>query len=346
MKTIVKKTWLKLLLCIYFILFASTTKAQILDSIYSNQIHEITIYVIPPAKPLDWDSPCSLYKTVFKSFVSTITKPKNPFMGHVFIKFSSSFLDETLYAGMSYKDKNEQREYLFKDKIGLGILGVPLKGRLENPNDLMYYLDYHAKQKDLAFVRFEIGDHAARDVIDFFHQFTTPFNGNNAPCDFYGGIFWPRYEHEGAGCTAFAISMLDVAGIRGEEINSWKRTINIPKDLIGGEFNDNNKVKCKQIKKHNSWASESESEDTYVAFEIYDPQLIYEWIISQRNLSKNLRQPGYLPVEEANIPGFISDRRVLKIAIDEPLFRTRPDDNLFIKHFYQKIEMSNVNSTK
>jgi len=341
MKTLIIKT----LMLACFISFVVKTEAQTFKTDTQNQVHLLTIYVIPPSKPLDWTSPCSLYKTTFRSFLSTVTKPNKPFMRHVFIKFSSPLLTETLYAGMTSKNKREQRDYLFKKKIGLGVLGVPLKGLLESPGDLMYYMNYHENQKDLAFITFEIGDHAARDIIDFFHQFSSNFNETYAQKDFYGGVFWPRYEFEGAGCTAFGISMLDIAGIRGDEVNCWKRTINIPNEILGGEYNGNKKVKCRQIKKIESWALENDSTRKYIAFEIYDPQLIYEWVIRQRNLSGALRTPGYLPVEEINIPGLVSDRRTLTIEPDEPLVGPRPDKNIFIGIYHQKLGIETKQSS-
>jgi hypothetical protein len=135
------------------------------------------------------------------------------------------------------------------------------------------------------------------------------------------------------------MAMLDVAGLLGEESKLWIRTVNIPMILIGGKFNNNHRINGRMIKKTTSWdAGSGIKEVDFVPFSIYDPSLIYYWIIQQRKLSGESGILGYFPSEEDIIPGLSVDRRQVKINPEEPIFVRRPDSNLFIKDYYRKLE--------
>jgi len=133
--------------------------------------------------------------------------------------------------------------------------------------------------------------------------------------------------------------MLELADIKGEEIRSWKKKTNIPMNLIGGRFNHHAEIKVSQLKNASEWFSGFGTEGIdYLAYAIYEPNLIYRWIIDQINRNPEERHPDYLPAGNPRIPGLISDRSSVKVNRYAPVFINRPDTDIFIKHYYLKMK--------
>ena len=131
--------------------------------------------------------------------------------------------------------------------------------------------------------------------------------------------------------------MLDISGLLGKESEEWKERVNIPMTLIGGEFNNYQKIKGRNIKKTSHWEKgDGAEENDFVPFHIYDPSLMLQWILDQRQLPANLREPGFVPSEKSVPPGLIADRRNVEILKEEPIFLKRSEDNFFITHYYKR----------
>jgi hypothetical protein len=300
--------------------------------------HTLTIYVIHSVKPLDWESPASLFKSYMDGYRSTILRKEKTMLGHLFIRLSTPLLAEPLYAGITNLSQKEQRDYVIKEKIGLGVLGAGMKARMQYIEELLFKIEFYANKNELAFITYTINEDGARRIINFYQKFIQNFNENQAGSDFYGGAYWPLYYNEGSGCSAFGVAMLELANIKGDEIKLWKKEINIPMNLIGGRFNHQLKIGVKKMKTVGSWHSGDGIEGIdYHHFEIYDPTLIYNWILAQVNQVPEARCPGYYPADDPQIPGLISDRCSLVVNRYAPIFQNRPDTNLFIRYHYLKI---------
>jgi len=302
--------------------------------------HELTIYVVRSVGPISWESPSSLYKSYIKAYTSHVLRKKMSLTGHLFIKLSTPLLEEPIYAGMCTPSRKERRICVLKEKIGLGVLGASMKAKLENKNDLIKKIDYYSGKNEIAFITYHLNEQAARRIIDFYKGFTSKSPINNIPADYYGGAFWPRYMNEGAGCSALGMAMLEVIGLAQEESKLWVRKVNIPMDLIGGRFNKTHQVGSRMIKKTTCWPNGSGIVDVdYVPINIYDPSLIFDWIIQQRLLPNHDRFSGYSLSDEAIIPGLSADRRYVKISPGEPIFISRKDSNLFIRKYYETMHV-------
>lgn len=332
-----KKSFNRLCFLFLLILVPGISDCQVADSCKADD-HELTIYVIRSVGPIDWSSPSTLYKSYIKAYVSHVFRKSMTLTGHLFIKLSTPLLEEPLYAGMTTPSRKERRILVFKEKIGLGVLGASMKSKLEHKNDLIKKIDYFSGKNEIAFITYHLNEQSARRIIDFYNGFTSKTSLNNIPSDYYGGAFWPRYENEGAGCSAFGISMLDAIGILDEESKSWIRNVNIPMNLVGGKFNEMQKVSGRKVRKTTYWHDGSGIKEVdFVPFSIYDPSLMYDWIIQQRAMSNKFRIPGYFLTEESVIPGLSADRRSVRISEKEPIFFQRKDSNLFIREYMEKL---------
>ena len=329
------KSIVTIIISALFFIGLITTYAEIREE-SPYRFHELTIYVIPSTVDLDWSSPSTLFRTYRKSLISTIISGSPYSMGHLFVQLTSPLLEEPIWAGMGSVSRKEQRNWVLKEKAGLGVLGVGLMGKLEKKDELSPVKNYYIRKNNLAAISFRIGDNAAEKILRFIENFDNEDENGHLPSLHYGGAFWPLYEKEGAGCTAFGIAMLELAGISKEEMESWKHKVNIPMSLIGGELNPGNKVKVRDIKSANDWHSgHGEANIDFVQHTIYDPSLIYNWIMEKLSGSGNNSSLDYFAANSPSTPRLFADIRDIEIDVESPIFTPRYNENLFIYHFFQ-----------
>ena len=305
----------------------------------SNQDSEITIYVITSVSPINWSNPSTLFKSsvncLFKSAIQ-----KNYYMiGHTIARINSPLQPAPTYWAMCGDSNSDKVKLVLGKKVGLGVLGSTMSGHLESEKNIKRGLKLYSKRKKVAYIKFKINAQSNQRITQFMNYYEHKTHYSFAPYQMYNGALWPRYENEGAGCSAFGISLLDVAEILPSESEQWIVDVNIPMNLIGGEFNNNKKVKFRDILKTKSWYIGTGTIDVdYVNYKVYDPSLIFNWIISKRNQNDSIFQPD----EENGIPGVVIDMRNAVINKDEPILKHRTDSsNLFIKHYYNKIHNMN-----
>lgn len=296
--------------------------------------HELTLYVIPSKVPYDWSSPRSLHRSYMKNIRRNLLSGQHYLLGHAFLELRSSLIPGKLLTGMRSVSREESRKYVLKEDFGLAILGAELDGRLETSEELEPIREKYAKRDRLAFIRVMLSEDAAARMLAFFDQYVSRYDTPDVDGVPYGGAFWPRFEAEGAGCSAFVVSFLDVAGLLRKFYDDWKISIEIPMDLIGGPYNDGNKVKLKDVRQHHTWADNTEANpDDYAAFEIYDPSVMYQWIMAIYNENKEDDEGfNFLPLDQQNARGILFDARDFTAPQDEPLIIERERPSIFIGH--------------
>jgi hypothetical protein len=300
--------------------------------------HILTIYVMKSLKPLHWESPSSLYKSVKKGYWSKLLRHNQFVLGHMALKTEFPSVLVPTYSGMVSNSQKEKIRLLWKEKVGLGILGASMGGHVASAGETLEKIRLYTKLGKVAFVSFLISKVAAERIAVFMEEFNRAPENGIPPSSYYGGAFWPRYYGEGAGCTAYGMAMLDAAGLLGEEQKEWKMKINIPMALIGGEFNKPNKVHNKDIIRAKSWGTDPpDSVQNYVPFEIYDNNTMYDWIMLYREKALNHASGQYLRCDEGGIPGIITDMRHVVPSPDEPVFTERPDTSIFISCHLKKL---------
>ena len=328
-----------LTIAILFCNFILLNAQPVNNELPGNENHILTIYVLKSASPLNWETPETLYKTYRRSVLTNFMKKERTLKGHFFISLYSPLIDSPIYAGVSSADKKEEKKCIFLDKIGLGVLGVCMKGCIQGKDELLKKIEFHAKKNDIAFIKFKISKTAAQHVIDFYKIYTTECIANFSPSDFYGGAFYPLYENEGAGCSAFALAVLELAGVNDIETVEWYKKLNIPMNLIGGEMNGNRKIKVRDIKKSHSWQNGEGIENVdFVPYLMCDPSTAYNWILEHRKNENLEEHPGYIAATESGIPGLYTDRSFIEIDNSNPIIIKRPDKNFFVEYHFSRFK--------
>jgi len=338
----------KIILKILFLFAASCFSANIAKCsiIDTSSVHELTIYVIKSSSPLNWESPSSLYRTSLESYTKSLFSKNAYSIGHLFIELSTPLLDSVVLTSIRSTSGAEKRRLVIKEKIGLGLLGAVLHGRMETSEELTKKMDHFSKKKNgIRFITYRICEESARRIIEFLEKFTKKNGAKNKPCDFYGGAFWSRFENEGGGCTSFGMSAMEVAGLFND-YPEWRVSVNIPINLIGGEYNNGHRVKRGDILRAHSWyEGYGEENKDFVPITVYDPSLIFDWIDGQRNIKSivtevsidNSGRPVFRSGVKKGIPGLYVDSRKI-IPVEEPVFKQRIKPSVFINTFRKKIQ--------
>jgi len=325
---------------IFIILFTALVFSALLNSYAIERdgspyrFHELTIYVLPSPVEFDWSSPSSLYHSYMQGYMASLLKANSYILGHMFIKLTTPLIPEPVYAGMASVSRKEQKQKVLKEKVGLGILGIGLEGIMETVGDLEGKIKKYSRKGRLAAITYRLNTEATTRILEFIEEFSSTNARGHIPNMHYGGAFWPLYENEGAGCTAFGMAMLELAGVLKEEMEAWKVEVNIPMNLIGGEINPGNKVSLKDIKRTMQWHDDSGTLNVdYATHWVYDPSLIYNWVLDQLSGISNFSEIDYFDASTHQFPSLFANVTHVETDNTSPVFTRRDNDNIFIKHF-------------
>lgn len=305
--------------------------------------HEITFYAIPPAGNIDWANPSSLFKSTINCYLKAGLRKHYYVIGHVITQISSPLLDSTVYLSMSGAIQTEKLEYVLKKKVGLAALGATLKGHMEQQESIRKGLELYGKRDKVRYIKYKVNEEAIKRIMYFVKYYTERNEYGWSPCEHYNGALYPRYQHEGSGCSAFGVSLLEIAGLLPDSIKKkWMVEINIPMELIGGTLNGNKRIKHRSVLKTKAWHDGSGKENIdFVKFSIYEPAYIFNWIKNKQTNNDTL----YRNESNGKHSGITADMRHVRIDSSEDIIFRRTDPNLFVKHYIQSYHKNLKDST-
>jgi hypothetical protein len=300
----------------------------------NDQHHEITIYAITSVHPIDWSSPSKLLKTIQACYFKASLKKNFYVIGHVIAQINSPLLSKPVFAAMLGAVKSEKVVMVIKKKIGLGAMGYTFQGKMEPEERIKKGIALYSKRKKIAFLKIRINEESLYRLLRFIDYYQNKTEDGLAPCNYYNGALWPAFGNEGAGCSSFGMSLLDIANIFPKAANEWCLNLKIPMDLIGGELNNNKVVKIGAIRRAKKWHSgEGIPDIDYVNHRIYDPNLIFKWIMNKRNEN----DPEFQDITLQDIPGLVTDMTAARFDEEENFLKKRQEFDLFVANHYNKI---------
>ncbi len=317
------------------------TLAIVAQSLYStaysqakSPINDITIYVITSCGPIDWTNPSKLFKSTNVCYVNAALKKNYYVIGHTIARINSPLLPKPLYIAMSGLIQTEKLSLIFNKKLGLGALGATIKGHIESEESIKKGIKLYTKRGNIAFIKFLIPEKSVERILKFIEYYQKKDVYKFYPAEIYNGALYPRYENEGSGCSAFGISLLDVGSILPADAKDWRVNLKLPMNLIGGEFNNNKKINPWVMYKTKSWYVGNGIDGVdYVSHTLYDPSMIYNWILNKRLENDSVFQK----IDEDGIRGLIVDNRNIVIDENEPILLQRKDSDVFIRQYHNKI---------
>jgi hypothetical protein len=235
--------------------------------------YSITIYTIPAKTQIDFSSPRSMAWTSLGNTLTMHFSQRKNAMGHVFVELNGP--DYRAFTGSTKQRLFSSGSREIKEGYGLGILFHGIEGKLEWNEVVIQDLPSHYHNGDIAFLKIKISAENFERLRYYLDEYQR--RGYDS---IYNGLNRPR-EGLGAGCTAFGISFLEVAGVlQPDWEEAWFVDVRVPMNLIGGPLTGNF-VPLEDLFFAKQWASPDEP---HHVFRIADPYLMFEWIHFQWNL--------------------------------------------------------------
>lgn len=223
----------------------------------------LTLYFIPSPVGMDWSSPANLAWTALKNRLSM----QDRFMGHVYVEVQCGERREL--TGMVGKNFDYLTQLLVNGR-GLGILYHSFDGILEDKADLDLELKEHFQTGRVNFAKFLLNENQCTRLVTYLDEYRSKDSNK-----FYGLSNRPRYA-EGAGCSAFGASFLDVAGVMDQETRSaWSNSVNIPLEFAGPPLTKEKVSLFKILFGGPVWAKENEPHQKLF---FWDPDLMSKWV--------------------------------------------------------------------
>ncbi len=244
--------------------------------------NQLTVFAIPSPRPaeLSWDKPGKLVRRVLFNELGNMTGVGfHRTLGHAAVRIeceapfvSRTGQETTVYQGsMTNVDSNDFNELLVENKIGLGMLFDNVDGQLEDPEVLEETLQKRYKNGRLSFLRIGISAETCAGLLAYVEAYDEANVQKN-----YGLAARPLYR-EGAGCSAFSMSFIELANLmEAQYVDEWSFSVRAPKELVGGSRNPNNQVGLWKL----FWLTRGWADSDEVGFDVFgwDPTLMFHSI--------------------------------------------------------------------
>ncbi len=264
----------------------------------------LKLYLFPTPYNFNWSTPQKLARSVIKNTILPSKYAYKSSIGHAAVELKCG---ETFYAltGMSMADKTEDSELILKEKIGLGVMFYPMKGRLQSQNELERDIKERLGGDDISWVEYQINEITCHRL----RTYLTIYRNENLD-QVYGLVFNPR-KKEGAGCSAFAVSFMQIAGILGDEhYLNWSRRLQTNKDLnaYNGTADSTSIFKMAAGINSKSWANHSSNS---IPIFFWEPNLMHQWVERTFDIEQG-RNVGLYQLEKiGNSKGLKYDARMV-----------------------------------
>jgi len=306
--------YFKKILCERVILM-KTNRVIFLFIIYSFSFgllaNELTIFNYQSGG-IKWNSPQKLSWTVITS--SFAAHP----IGHSAVRVKCESSGQEYYGGMKMKSLGEALKLLFIKKQGLNLMFHSFEGSLETKKEILKYNKVGRRTGKMNFITFLLNADNCERLIEYAKAYEIEHSRNNL----YYGLPNDPLKIEGAGCSAFSVSFMKVAGLLSDDyINQWAQTKFVSNKMIGDQQNKN-KVPFYRLlfgtKKFNvrKWDSSIEENKREIFF--WDPDLMFLWT---KNAFTNFEAPQLVKtVREKKARGLILDYRHIEVSTG-PFFK-------------------------
>jgi hypothetical protein len=242
----------------------STADAVVFDD-------ELILWVIPAPLPLGmtWRRPGPLVRRSIFNEATGLDRG----IGHAGVTLSCAATPQRSalhWQGSSRATGDEYMGLILEEKAGMGVLFATVPGRLELAEELQHSLELRARTGRLTWLRIGVSSETCHALADYVVA------GDQAGAfDLYGFVR-PLYR-EGAGCTAFSMAFLQLAGL----VEPWMREewvfdVRVPMEQIGGPWNPGHEPGLGQLMfPAGSWA---EPDEPHLRLNGWEPTFMYDSI--------------------------------------------------------------------
>ena len=239
----------------------------------ASSMNTLTLYFYRSPVKLNWNTPGSLTRTTLLSGSKDLLRgQENIALGHVTVKLECED-GSSLHTAMTQEDPMESVRLLTTGNIGLGILFHRFAGRLENREEIERRLD---RNRNVRFLKLTLSGPTCSRLMAYAREFEAQGHSR-----IYGLPLRPR-KGEGAGCSAFGMSFLEVAGVLQasplrEASTRWSRSLQVPNSMIGTP--ERGVPLAALALKPGHWPLRASEKTTPLFF--WEPNRMYDWVGEQ-----------------------------------------------------------------
>ena len=242
----------------------------LLLSLSSAYADEMTLHLFRSPLGISWKSPFKLATSTLANQIAPVGDKRASSMAHVFIELKCDSKGRHIYRGMTSLTSTEERDLLFKQKYGLGIMFHTYKGLYEKEDTILKDMAPYAGNARKAELSYKVSPETCQRLMDYADEYESLGYGN-----MYSGLQADPLKREGSGCSAFAVSFLRVGGLMDDFTSQWKQIINVPNRFVGGPLTQK-KVDLFYILSRPGARWYKSEPNIYL--EAWDPELMHKWV--------------------------------------------------------------------
>jgi hypothetical protein len=253
---------------------------------------KLTLYFIPSPLGMDWSTPANLAMSALKNRLSFQSR----FMGHVFVEVQCG--GEKQLTGMVGKRFDYLNQLLIESR-GLAVLYHSFAGGLEEKVNVEEEIKELSEDGErINFVSFHLNQGQCDRVSQYLKEYREKDVGR-----YYGLANRPLYA-EGAGCSAFGASFLEVAGVMDLDIkDAWSQTVSIPLKFAGPPLTTEKVNLLKLMTSGSSWATPKEPHKNLM---FWSPDRMFSWVKEKVSIAKD--DKNFQVVELGKARGILYDK--------------------------------------
>lgn len=282
-----------------------------LSLIFSNGVQaseknhlELLFYSAP--RPLNWSSPTQLVRSTIASSLSSIEVPDDlgpapkiqteedaakmlvkvfdqetlssrkavthpHAISHVNVRIHCADRPEILIGSTGKESNGDYIKKILFGGAAMETLVTNTRGGLYTNDQVNHWLQYMRETGWMHSLSYEISDSLCDYLEDYIKIYQESGQGK-----IYGGLQTEPLGGVGAGCSAFAMSVLKVAGLYDRVFDVWfSRSLRIPHEIMN--------LPGKPSKYHffelflGNYSRWAKIEEPHTAITFWDPQLMYDW---------------------------------------------------------------------
>lgn len=231
---------------------------------------ELKLHIMKSPVGVNWSSPWALTMSVLKNQIAPVGGKRKFSISHVIVEVKCNSVGKHIYRGMTSATTTEERDLVFNQKYGLGTMFHTYAGLLEKEEDIFKGYEPYAGNKRRSELAIKVSPEACERMLQYAQEYEDLGYGK-----MYSGLQADPLKREGAGCSAFAMSFMRVAGLMDNFTEEWKQKIHIPLRFIGGPMTGKKVNIITLLTK--PFATWNKNEPHYY-LEAWDPELMHKWV--------------------------------------------------------------------
>lgn len=265
----------------FFILLTCLTAVLSWGAPVDSHANELELIFYRAPQPLDWSSPGALFRSTQRNQRHQVSRDSRTWetyphsISHVNVALKCGEAPP-IYRGIgATKSSLSYARDFFIHGTSLDALITSVPGRFYDESEILSWLPYLRKNDYVRSIRFLLSEGQCKRAKRYLEDYQSL--GLHR---IYGGLRSDPLLGQGAGCAAFAMSLLAILDlIRDEFRHHWKRRLAVPLRLMTTETHSAQVGAFSFLLGANSsWASPHEPQ---IQLDFWDPELAYQWIDGQ-----------------------------------------------------------------